>query len=152
MRSIHSFVPYRGFVLRVAATVFAVLLSACGDFVPPAVQPGSPRTDTPWRQMTDAELAGKIAEAGGRVFIGFKDVDAAAGVDEAGRVLASASAVAAAKTELHRLGVEIESEFIDMPSVVARMPAGMPITLLGQLRRNPLIEYIEPILPGVRWG
>lgn len=96
--------------------------------------------------MTDAELAGKIAEAGGRVFIGFKDAGALAGVDEVGRVLASALAVAAAKAELRALGVGIEFEFIDMPTVVARMPTA----LLGQIRQNPLIEYVEPIFPGVR--
>lgn len=33
-----------------------------------------------------------------------------------------------------------------MPMVVARIPAA----LLGQLRQNPLIEYVEPIFPGVR--
>lgn len=96
--------------------------------------------------MTDAQLGANVAEAGGRVFIGFKDAHAVAGVEEFGLVLASASAVAAAKAQLRGLGVGIDFEFIDMPTVVARMPAG----LVGQLRQNPLIEYIEPIFPGVR--
>lgn len=96
--------------------------------------------------MPDEELAGKIAEAGGRVFIGFKDPAATAGVDELGRVLASAASLASAKAQLRALDVDFEIEFIDMPMVVARMPAA----LLPQVRQNPLIEYVEPIFPGVR--
>src|SRR5882762_5342679 len=46
----------------------------------PVQEPGPKRDDTPWRRMTDAELAGRVAEAGGRVFIGFKDPGASAGV------------------------------------------------------------------------
>ncbi|HUF29777.1 MAG TPA: S8 family serine peptidase [Gemmatimonadaceae bacterium] len=96
--------------------------------------------------MSDAELASKISEAGGRVFIGFKDPGLVGGVDERGRVRASAASVVAAKAELRALGVAIVFEFIDMPTVVARMSAA----LLPQLRQNPLVEYIEPIFPGVR--
>jgi hypothetical protein len=34
---------------------------------------GPKRDDTPWRRMTDAQLTAKVAEAGGRVFIGFRE-------------------------------------------------------------------------------
>jgi hypothetical protein len=73
--------------------------------------------------MTEAELTAKIAEAGGRVFIGFKDADAVAGVDEFGKVLASALSVANAKAHLRSLGVNVTIDFDTMPMVVARMPA-----------------------------
>lgn len=140
----------------VASIALAVVLSACGDSMPtpptavsgrlPIAQQrqGPSRTDTPWRGMTDAELSAKVAEAQGKVFIGFKDPTAAAGVDEAGRVLASASSLVAAKAQVRALGIEITYEFVDMPMVLARMPTA----LLSQLRQNPLIEYVEPIFPG----
>lgn len=158
MRFSHFLAQFRRIIPRVAATVFGVVLTACSDSaLPPPTAPsvhpsfaqqaqGPSRTDTPWRLMTDAELGSKIAEAGARVFIGFKDPGAAGGVDELGRVLASASSVAAAKAQLRALGVDFEIEFIDMPMVAARMSAG----LLPQVRQNPLIEYVEPIFPGVR--
>jgi hypothetical protein len=113
----------------------------------PKLGRGHREPNTPWRRMSDGELAAEISEAGGRVFIGFKDPQAGAGVDEIGRVLASPASVAAAKAQLRALGVGVEFEFSDMPSVIAHMPAN----LLPQLRANPLIEYIEPIFPG-RWA
>lgn len=153
MTSFPSFPPSSEVVLRVAGVAFAVILSACGKQPPTAASlqlsceaqwQALSRTDTPWRQMTDGALAAKILEAGGRVFIGFKDPGATAGVDERGRVLASAASIAEAKTQLRALGIAIIFEVVDMPTVVARMPA----ELVAQLRRNPLIEYIEPIFPG----
>lgn len=140
----------------VASIALAVVLSACSDSTPTTPgaalgrqsvaqqRQGPSRTDTPWRGMTDAELSAKIAEANGKVFIGFKDLGATAGVDEAGRVLASASSVVAGKSQVRALGIEITYEFIDMPMVLGQMPSA----LLSQLRGNPLIEYVEPILPG----
>jgi len=95
--------------------------------------------------MTDAELATKTAEAGGRVFIGFKDSNAVAGVDETGGVLASTSSVAAAKVRLRALGAVLEFEFTDMPTVIARISS----SLVPELRHDALIEYIEPIFPGI---
>jgi subtilisin family serine protease len=108
------------------------------------IQEGSRRDDTPWRRMTGAELSAKVAEAGGRVFIGFKNPEASAGVDEAGRVLVSPANVAAAKTMLRGLGLDFEIEFVDMPTVVTRIGSAF----VPQLRADPLIEYIEPIFPG----
>lgn len=93
-------------------------------------QEGPRRDDTPWRGMTDAELTTKVAEAGGRVFIGFKDPGASGGVDERGRVLVSETSVAAAKAWLRALNVNFEIEFINMPTVVAHILA----ELVPQLR------------------
>lgn len=108
---------------------------------------GPSRRDTPWRGMSDAQLSAKVSEADGRVFVGFKDAFAVAGVDEFGHVIASDSSVRNAKALLRAFGVPLEFEFTDMPAVIARVPA----MLVGQLRANRLIEYIEPIFPG-RYG
>jgi len=135
-----------------------LILAACSESIPtpPTVSSvqarmaqqrrGPSRTDTPWRRMTDDELSARIADAGGRVFIGFKDAHAVAGVEEFGLVIASPAAVALGKAQLRALGVDIEFEFLRTPAVVARIPAA----LTSQLRQNPLIEYVEPIVPGVR--
>lgn len=116
-------------------------------------QAGPRRDDTPWRRMTDAELTAKVAEASGRAFIGFKDPAAGAGVDETGRVLVSRANVAAAKAQLSALGLQFEIEFIDMPTVVTRIPFG----LVPQLRANPLMSIssqssLVPITPRRRHG
>lgn len=141
-----------------ATAICSLLLLGCSDLPPgpsgitlPAVSlaeqtGGRGRMDTPWRRMSDTELASKISEASGRVFIGFKDPGTAMGVDERGRVRTTAASVALAKEQLLALGIQISFEFIDMPTVVARMPAA----LLSEVRQHPLIEYVEPIFPGVR--
>jgi len=147
---------------RIAVVAAAIaLLGACSEpttnpvatppqstpqFAPPSQAPAPKREDTPWRRMSDAELGKKVAEAGGRVFIGFKDSGANAGVDESGRVLASRSSIAAAKALLRQRGLEFEFEYITVPAVVTRIP----VEAIGGLRHHPLIEYIEPIFPGVR--
>lgn len=147
-------------VLAVAGIV--TLLSACSDTIPPsssAVPRGKPidpairspfqqkagpsRRDTPWRVMSDSALAVKVDEAGGRVFVGFKDPTALEGVNDSGRVLVTPASVLAGKAHLRSLGAVFEIEFVDMPSVVTRIPG----RLVPELRHNPLIEYIEPIFP-----
>ena len=102
------------------------------------------RRDTPWCKMSDSELASEIDKAGGHVFIGFKDPAAAAGVDDLGHVLVSDSVVAGGKAWLRSVGVVIEFESMYVPAVSAVMPA----RLLGQIRHNPVVEYVEPIFPG----
>lgn len=133
----------------------ALILAACSDSIPTpptarSVQPriaqqrhGPKRMDTPWRGMSDSVLAAKVGEAGGRVFIGFKDPDAEAGVDEFGQVLASPGSITAGKALLRSQGSDFEIEFTKTPSVVTRIPT----TVVAALRHNPLIEYIEPIFP-----
>jgi subtilisin family serine protease len=111
-----------------------------------AVTAATGRRATAWREMSRAQLGAKVAEAGGRVFIGFKDPKATAGVDERGRNLAQGNTVAAAKASLRALDAELEFEFTDLPIVVARIPAGGLATLLD----DPRIEYVEPIFPGRR--
>lgn len=121
----------------------AILLTACRSITADDSRCVG-RSNTPWCRMTDAELAAAVDSAGGRVFIGFKDAGEAAGVDEKGRVLASDAAVAAGKSLLRSLKIEMTFEFVDMPSVVARMPG----SLVSRVRANSYIEYIEPIFPG----
>ena len=114
---------------RATLVFLSAILSPCNDLTPPTQSSfssrpsftqqrrGPSRMDTPWRRMSDTELAAKISEAGGRVFIGFKDPQASAGVDETGRVLATPASVTSAKAQLRALGIRIEFEFSDMPSV-----------------------------------
>ncbi|HUL04048.1 MAG TPA: S8 family serine peptidase [Gemmatimonadales bacterium] len=100
--------------------------------------------DMPWRDMSDSVLEAKIQEAGGSVFIGFKDSSAAAGVNERGVTLASASSVANAKERLRQLGVTVRFEYEHVPAVAAHMaPSSLPL-----IRHDPLVEYVEPIFPG----
>lgn len=44
------------------------------------------RRNTPWRGMSDQELAQQISEARGHVLIGFKAIGALEGVNDSGRV------------------------------------------------------------------
>ena len=71
--------------------------------------------------MSDAELADSIEKYGGRAFIGFKESDAANGVDDWGQVLVSATTVAAAKAYLKSLGLNFEIEYKLTPTVVTRI-------------------------------
>ncbi len=158
MKTARSLAQYRNILRPLALVAIGMVLPACSDVAPP--QPTAPsaqtadalpapvprRSDTPWQRMTDAELAAQIEKAGGRVFIGFKDEGATAGVDETGRVLASRSSVVEGKAVIRAMGVEIEMEFSDIPAVVGRMSAAR----LPELRHHPLIDYVEPIFPGTR--
>jgi hypothetical protein len=94
--------------------------------------------------MNSVELAAKINEAGGRAFVGFKEITDGRGVDEMGRVLVSEGTVGAAKRAIRAAGVLIEKEFEYIPAVVVRIAP----TALEHLGNNPMIEYIEPIFPG----
>jgi len=155
MRPFQSRMPRRASHAAITAGL-ALILSGCSDSNPTTATTGSvrprlvqqrqgpSRTDTPWRRMTNAELSAKIAQADGGVFIGFKDPTAVAGVDEAGRVLANAFSVATGKQALRSLDVEITFEFVDMPMVLGRMAPSR----LADVRSNPYIEYVEPLLPG----
>jgi hypothetical protein len=120
----------------VGATDTALSLRVDGD--------GPSRRDTPWRRMSNAELIAKVTEAGGRVFVGFKNPDAAQGVDERGRVLAASNAVSLGKASLRSMGAQVELEFKKTPVVVASMSPAM----VAALRRSPYVEYVEPIFPG----
>jgi hypothetical protein len=101
------------------------------------------RRDTPWCRMDDGELQVAIEQAGGRVFIGFRNPGASAGVDEQGHNLTSASVVADGKAWLRSIGVVIEFES-QLPYVAAQMEP----SLLQQIRHKSFVEYVEPIFPG----
>ena len=144
----------RRFFGAACTAVLATTVSTCRDIAPPARVSGAPlppsfaqqargpsRAETPWRRMTETQLSAEIVKAGGRVFIGFKEALADRGVDELGRVFTSQATLVMAKASVRSLGIEITMEFGSMPHVVARMPAH----LLSQLRRNPLVEYVEPV-------
>lgn len=106
------------------------------------------RYDTPWRTMSDDELSAQVTAANGRVFIGLKEAADPGGVDALGRVLVRPTTSASAKSQLRGLGLQFTIEYTLIPAVVARIPE----TLVAELRRNPLIDYIEPIFPGERLG
>lgn len=131
-----------------AIIALIAVVAACAPVTVDQREPCVGRRDTPWCPMSDAELAAAVDSAGGRVFIGFKDPDAAAGVDEKGRVLASAKSILAGKEFLRSLDVVFTWQPIDTPMLTAVMPG----SLVGQVRANPFIEYIEPIFPGTRFG
>jgi len=106
------------------------------------------RYDSPWYWLTDAELSAAVAAAGGRASIGFKDPNEPGGVDEEGRVIGSPAPQAAGKQFLRALGLAFELEFVLAPAVTLIVP----VELVPVIRSNPLIDYIEPVLPGVRAG
>lgn len=101
------------------------------------------RRNTPWRGMSDQELAQQISEARGHVLIGFKAIGALEGVNDSGRVLVDAATVRSAVQQVRALGAKIEREY-DMPFIAATVPA----QLVARLRALPFIEYIEPVVPG----
>lgn len=94
--------------------------------------------------MSDTELADSVAAAGGRVMIGFKEPSARAGVDEWGNIQTSQSTTSAGKAYLEMLDVVIEDESKLAPMVVAVIDT----SLIVQLRQNPLVDYVEPMLQG----
>ncbi len=106
------------------------------------------RYDSPWYWLTDTELSAAVAAAGGRAIIGFKDPNERGGVDEEGRVICSPASQAAGKQFLRDLGLAFELEFVLAPAVTLIVP----VDLVPVIRSNPLIDYIEPVLPGVRAG
>jgi len=104
------------------------------------------RKDTPWQKMDDAALENEVQRARGRVLIGLKDPTRTEGVDNLGRVVATANGVSRDKDELKNLGLRFDYEFKQTPVVIATIPPG----LVAQLRRNTYVDYFEPSIPG-RW-
>jgi len=107
-------------------------------------KPQRDRKDTPWQRMSDEEFAGAVDSARGQVIIGLKDSGSREGVDNTGRVVASAAGVAAARQALTGLGITPDYEFPRTPVVVARLSAAQAVAL----REHPIVDYIEPSLPG----
>lgn len=102
------------------------------------------RRDTPWWTMSDNDLQDSVAAAGGRVLIGFKEVDALAGVDEYGRVLAGTHVRAEGRELLEANGALDIRPFRLMPGAEATIDPAV----VGVLRRHPLVDYIEPVTEG----
>lgn len=140
--------------LTIAALTGVVTVLGCETDTPPAAVSGPTaamsvqqhsRLNTPWRAMGDAELAERVRQADGIVFIGFKNPGPGMGVSEQGRVLAARGSIDAAKSYLREKDIEI---LLDMdshvgaptPTVIARIKP----ELITELRRHPLIEYVEP--------
>lgn len=113
-------------------------------------QTATRRYSAPWAELTEAQLREEVERACGRVSIGFKEAEAARGVDEQGRVLTAPGTVARMKAYLVNLGVALELEYELLPAVVARMPARQE--LVAELRSHPNVDYLEPAFPGTRSG
>lgn len=111
------------------------------------VRPGAlTRWDTPWWEMSYEELTDTIRSAGGHVFIGFKDAGTRAGVNDCGRVLVSHATIAQGRALVQELGGVIRRDYEGAPYISASIPPD----LVPVLRANPIIDYVEPIFPGVR--
>jgi subtilisin len=110
----------------------------------PREKRGLDRKDTPWQRMTDGEFAAWVDSAQGRVAIGLKDLGAHEGVDNLGRVVASAAGTQAAKRSLRDLGIAVAYEFVRTPALVATVTPEQAVAL----RRHPHVDYIEPSIPG----
>lgn len=112
---------------------------------PPLRQkPFRDRKDTPWRRMTAEEFANAVQAARGEVMIGLKDAEHAEGVDNTGRVVASPGGVVAGKAALLALGVVPDYEFTRTPVITAKVSPELAVSL----RNHPMVDYIEPALPG----
>lgn len=120
----------------------AALRAALQGPSPYELPPGArSRWDAPWWTMSDEELADSIEVYGGRVFIGFKEPGARAGVDDWGRVLVTDATAAAGKGHLRSLGLTLEREFVLSPTVVTTIKR----TLVPKIRAHPLVDYVEPV-------
>ncbi len=97
--------------------------------------------------MDDDALELAVRQVQGRVIIGFKDPTATDGVDNTGRVLASAQATEEGVRLLASLSATITYRFQKIPAVAATVPAG----IIAELRRSPYIDYVEPSAPG-QWA
>lgn len=96
-------------------------------------------------------VADSIRAANGRAFIGFKEAGQVRGVDPQGRVLTSSETVLRMKGVLKDRGIILEVEYDLIPAVAARLPLTTGLeALVLELRANPNIDYVEPIVPGVR--
>ena len=139
-------------------TLLALGLASCADLPvnPPQTTPtesqapgaGGQQEDAPWRAMTDEQLGHAVEQAGGRVFITFKEPGGTRGVDRQGRVLVSPATVQQAKAELRARGLAFEYEYQLTPTVVTRIST----KALAGLRNHPLVDVVEPVLTGRRFS
>lgn len=138
-------------MIRIVPVLLLVMTAACLE--EPTISAGcTPRPSQAagaWRGLSDAELLAEVERACGRVFIGFKEADAARGVNEQGESTTSPETVVRMKSFVRERGVAIELEYELMPTIAGWMPARLD--LVAALRQHPNVDVIEPIFPGSRW-
>lgn len=140
--------------LRVAAIACSLVLASCGRDMPVGLRtPGeSSRQDRgangPWAMMTNAQLASAVAAADGEVFIGLKTPGVARGVGLRGERLLDRAREAEFKRQLRGFGITFRREYQLIPAVHAVLPAH----LVAAVRGLPFVDYVEPIVLGVRLG
>lgn len=91
---------------------------------------------------SDAALLEMIAGVNGRVSIGFKESGTAYGVDPDGRNVTTAETTIAMTQLVIERGVEVSYQFNRLPAVIGRIP--LNAKLIGDLRRHPNVDYLEP--------
>lgn len=100
-----------------------------------------------WSGMPAAELAELFTVSRGAGVIGFKEADAATGVDDHGNVLVSDSTVARAIQWVEDQGVTVTRNFAPMPAVSVDLPMPIDVQLVTTIRANANIDYLEPDEP-----
>lgn len=131
------------------ATLIFVIVSACSSSER-LTGPCDPSTATrqftaPWAELSDSQLRIEIERACGRVFVGFKEAQAARGVDAQGRSLTTQETVTRMKQYLIERGITVEWA-ADLPHVTGTMPPRLE--LVRELRDHPNVDYLEPVFPG----
>lgn len=111
-----------------------VLTMACG-----ADAPLGPRGEA---TRADAQLWAAIVQVDGRVSIGFKEANAARGVDATGRNVTSVETAHAMKRLLLSRGMTFSWQSSGQAAVSGRLP--LDLALVAELRRHPNIDYLEP--------
>jgi len=96
------------------------------------------------------ELAEEINDADGQGFIGFREPDQLAGVDDKGKVLVSDETVLCGKVKVQEMGVNILNEFRLTPVITAEIPSDPDLII--RLRNFALIDYVEPASTGEYYG
>lgn len=98
--------------------------------------------------MTDAQLTSAVAESDGEVFIGFKEPGRARGVGPRGERLLDRTQEAQFKVHLKGMGTAFRREFQLIPAVHGVLSSH----LVTAVRGLPFVDYVEPLVPGVRLG
>jgi hypothetical protein len=101
---------------------------------------------SPFDSLSDAEFTALIADLDGRVLIGFKEADAAQGVDETGHSITSVETVKRMKDWVRQQGMTIFFEYTLTPTIAATMAAD--VELVARVRGHENVDYLEPDMVG----
>lgn len=101
----------------------------------------------PWSDMTAAELGAYFTASRGGGVIGFKEANAAAGVDSLGNSLVSDSTVARTTQWVEDQGITVTRRYGLIPAVVVDLPMPIDVQLITKIRTNANIDYLEPDVP-----